>query len=134
MGAHLREQVPLRAGPSEQSEAQLREGDRARSVNREPMNEKGIEGTAEQASNHKAHVIKAKWCKSGGCAVKECILTWGDLALWVKARWLCWSEKPAEVARAASAGTEEAARAREDRRASDVRVSEVCHGGGMGEA
>ena len=29
MGAHLRVQVPLRAGDSEQSEAQLREGDRA---------------------------------------------------------------------------------------------------------
>jgi hypothetical protein len=29
MGAHLRVQVPLRAGHSEQSEAQLREGDRA---------------------------------------------------------------------------------------------------------
>jgi hypothetical protein len=28
MGAHLRVQVPLRAGRSEQSEAQLREGDR----------------------------------------------------------------------------------------------------------
>ena len=27
MGAHLRVQVPLRAGHSEQSEAQLREGD-----------------------------------------------------------------------------------------------------------
>jgi len=29
MGAHLRVRVPLRAGHSEQSEAQLREGDRA---------------------------------------------------------------------------------------------------------
>ena len=29
MGAHLRVQVPLRAGHSEQSEAQLRKGDRA---------------------------------------------------------------------------------------------------------
>jgi hypothetical protein len=29
MGAHLRVQVPLRAGHSEQSETQLREGDRA---------------------------------------------------------------------------------------------------------
>ena len=28
MGAHLRVQVPLRAGHSEQSEAQLRDGDR----------------------------------------------------------------------------------------------------------
>ncbi|AWB34043.1 hypothetical protein DBV39_10320 [Orrella marina] len=29
MGAHLRVQVPLRAGHSEQSEAQLRKGDRS---------------------------------------------------------------------------------------------------------
>jgi len=25
-------------------------------------------------------VIKAKWRKFGGCAAKECVLTWGDLA------------------------------------------------------
>ncbi|MDH1340868.1 hypothetical protein [Pseudomonas oleovorans] len=30
--------------------------------------------------NRKALVIKAKWRRSGGCAEKECVLTWGDLA------------------------------------------------------
>lgn len=53
----------------------------------EPMNKNRIEGTAEQgerAINRKAFVIKAKRCKSGGCAVKECVLTWGDLASCLK--------------------------------------------------
>lgn len=57
--------------------------------NREPMDKNRIQGAAEQgerAKNREALVIKAKWRKSGGCAVKECVLTWGDLALWVKAR------------------------------------------------
>ncbi len=55
----------------------------------EPMNKNWIEGTAEQgerASNRKALVIKAKRCKFSGCAVKECVLTWGDLALCPKGR------------------------------------------------
>jgi hypothetical protein len=64
MGAHLRVQVPLRAGHSEQSEAQLREGDRAWgrqawSLNRELMNKNRIEGAAKQgerAMNHEALV------------------------------------------------------------------------------
>jgi len=49
----------------------------------EPMNKNRIEGVAEQgerAINREALVIKAEWRKSGGCAVKECVLTWGDLA------------------------------------------------------
>ena len=53
----------------------------------EPMNKNWIEGTVEQgerAVNRKALVIKAKRCKSGGCAVKECVLTWGDLASCLK--------------------------------------------------
>ena len=61
MGAHLRVQVPLRAGHSEQSEAQLRKGDRAWegtwSVNRELMNKNRIEGAAKQgewAMDHEA--------------------------------------------------------------------------------
>ena len=48
----------------------------------EPMNKNRIEGATEQgerARDHKAFVIKAKWCKSGGCAEKECVLTWGGL-------------------------------------------------------
>ena len=54
--------------------------------NCEPMNKNRIEGAAKQgerAMNRKALVIKAKWRKCGGCAMKECVLTWGDLALWV---------------------------------------------------
>ena len=49
----------------------------------EPMDKNRIEGAAKQgkrARNREALVIKAKWRKSGGCAVKECVLTWGDLA------------------------------------------------------
>ena len=53
----------------------------------EPMNKNRIEGAAEQgerANNREALVIKAKRCRSGGCAVKECVLTWGDLASYLK--------------------------------------------------
>ena len=68
--------------------------------NCEPMNKNRIEGAAEQgerAKNRKALVIKARWRRSGGCAVKECVLTWGDLASCLKGRRLCRSEKSAEV-------------------------------------
>ena len=54
--------------------------------NREPMDKNCIEGAAEQgewAKFHEALVIKARWRKSGGCAVKECVLTRGDLASWL---------------------------------------------------
>ena len=64
-------------------------GKEAWSVNCEPMNKNRIEGTAEQgerAKNREALVIKAKWCSSGGCAMKECVLTWGDLASCLKGR------------------------------------------------
>jgi len=63
-------------------------GEEAWSVNREPMNKNRIEGDAEQGERariRKALVIKARWRRCGGCAMKECVLTWGDLALWVKA-------------------------------------------------
>ena len=55
----------------------------------EPMNKNRIEGGAEQgerAMNREAFVIKARRRRSGGCAVKECVLTWGDLALRLKGR------------------------------------------------
>jgi hypothetical protein len=55
----------------------------------EPMYKNRIEGAAEQgerARNCEALVVKAKWRKSGGCAVKECVLTWGDLASCLKGR------------------------------------------------
>ena len=64
-------------------------GEEAWSVNREPMNKNRIEGVAEQgerAKNREALVAKAKRRRSGGCAVKECVLTRGDLALCLKGR------------------------------------------------
>ena len=57
--------------------------------NCEPMDKNRIEGAAEQGKRarfRKALVIKAKRRKSGGCAVKECVLTRGDLASWLKGR------------------------------------------------
>ena len=57
--------------------------------NCEPMYKNRIEGVAEQgerARNREALVIKARRRKFGGCAVKECVLTWGDLALRLKGR------------------------------------------------
>jgi hypothetical protein len=53
------------------------------------MDKNRIEGAAEQgerARSREALVAKAKWRKFGGCAVKECVLTWGDLALCLKGR------------------------------------------------
>jgi len=64
-------------------------GKEAWSVNREPMNKNRIEGAAKQgerAMNREALVIKARRRRCGGCAMKVRVLTWGDLALWVKAR------------------------------------------------
>ena len=52
-----------------------------------PMNKNRIEGVSEQgerASGREALVIKVRRRKSGGRAVKECVLTWGDLALYLK--------------------------------------------------
>ena len=62
-------------------------GKEAWSVSCEPRNTNRIEGVAKQgerATNREALVIKARWRKSGGCAVKECVLTWGTLALSLK--------------------------------------------------
>src|SRR5690606_12527254 len=58
-------------------------GKEAWSISCEPMNKNRIKGVAKQgerAQNRAALVIKARWRKSGGCAVKECVLTWRDLA------------------------------------------------------
>ena len=66
----------------------------------EPMNKNRIEGAAEQgerAKNREALVIKARRRRSGGCAAKECVLTRGDLALCLKGRRPCRSEKSAEA-------------------------------------
>ena len=87
-------------------------GKEAWSVNREPMNKNRIEGVAEQgerAMNREALVIKARWRRCGGCAMKVCVLTWGDLASRLKGRRLCRSEKSAEVV-VAGAGAAEATR------------------------
>jgi hypothetical protein len=49
------------------------------------MNKNRIEGAADQgerAKNREALVIKGKRRRSGGRAVKECVLTSGDLARW----------------------------------------------------
>jgi hypothetical protein len=54
-----------------------------------PMNKNRIEGGADQgerASDREALVTKGRWRKFGGRAVKECVLTWGDLALCLKGR------------------------------------------------
>ncbi|MEQ2073763.1 hypothetical protein UXJ23_17305, partial [Burkholderia cenocepacia] len=64
-------------------------GEEAWSVNREPMDKNCIEGAAvqgERATHREALVTKAKQRKCGGCAMKECALTWGDLALCLKGR------------------------------------------------
>jgi hypothetical protein len=53
------------------------------------MNKNRIEGAAEQGERarfREALVIKARRRRSGGCAGKECVLIWGDLALWLKGR------------------------------------------------
>jgi hypothetical protein len=75
-------------------------GEEAWIVNREPMNKNRIEGDAKQgewAKDREALVIKARWRRCGGCARKVCVLIWGDLALFLKGRRLCRSEKSAEV-------------------------------------
>lgn len=65
------------------------------------MNKNRIEGVAEQgerATNRETLVIKGKRRRSGGRAVKECVLTWGDLALCLKGATVSSrSEKSAEV-------------------------------------
>lgn len=53
------------------------------------MNKKRIEGVAEQgerARDREALVTKVRRRRSDGRAVKECVLTWGDLALRLKGR------------------------------------------------
>ncbi|PMS11960.1 hypothetical protein FNF07_21645 [Trinickia caryophylli] len=64
-------------------------GEGARSINREPMNKNRIEGATEQserATNREALVTAVKRRKRGGCAVKECVLTWGVLTSCLKER------------------------------------------------
>lgn len=54
---------------------------------REPMNKNRIEGVGdrgEQARNCEALVIRRTLRRSGGCAEKVSVLTWGDLASCLK--------------------------------------------------
>ena len=54
-----------------------------------PMNKNRIKGAADQgerARDREALVSKGKRRRSGGRAAKECVLTWGDLALCLKGR------------------------------------------------
>jgi len=54
-----------------------------------PMNKDRIKGAADQgerARDREALVSKGKRRRSGGRAAKECVLTWGDLALCLKGR------------------------------------------------
>ena len=56
---------------------------------RGPMNKNRIKGAADQgerARNREALVTKGKRHRSGGGAVKECVLTWGDLVSRPKGR------------------------------------------------
>jgi len=101
-------------------------GKEAWSVNREPMNKNCIEGAAKQgerARNREALVTKAMRRKCGGCAMKECVLTWGDLALCLKGRRLCRSEKSAKVVVVRVGGWSSQAKSTKDR----TRVSEPGH-------
>ena len=62
---------------------------RKRGAYREPMDKNRLEGAAKQgkrAMNRKALATKARRCRCGGCAMKVCVLTWGDLALCLKGR------------------------------------------------
>ena len=75
-----------------------------------PMNKNRIEGDADQgerANGREALVTKRRWRRSGGRAVKECVLTWGDLALCLKGR-RCKSEREVSRGRISSlAGADE---------------------------
>ena len=87
-------------------------GKEAWSVNCEPMNKNCIEGAVEQgewAVYREALVTKARRRRCGGCAMKVCVLTWGDLALCLKGLRPGRSEKSAEVV-VAGAGAAEATR------------------------
>ena len=80
-------------------------GKEAWNVNRESMDKNRIEGAVkqgEQAPICKALVTKAKRRRCGDCAVKVCVLTRGDLALWLKGR-RCKPER--EVSRGRSSGS-----------------------------
>ena len=47
---------------------------------------RGVVDQGEQARDREALVVKGGRRKSGGCAGKDRVLTWGDLALCLKGR------------------------------------------------
>jgi len=120
-------------------------GKEAWSVNREPMNKNRIEGAAEQgerAKDREALVIKAKRRRSGGCAMKVCVLTWGDLASCLKGRRFDRSEKSAAAVvvaymgrRAKREGVFEAMSISKARRQMPARAGRagVAHGEAVGD-
>ena len=64
-------------------------GEEAWSVNRGRWTRTGYEALPTRASRLSSAkllwpTVRRRQC--GGCAVKDRVLTWGDLALWVKAR------------------------------------------------
>jgi hypothetical protein len=66
---------------------------------------RGVADQGERASCREALVVKEKLRRSGGCAVKDRVLTWGDLALRLKGRGpQGWSEKSAAAVVAGVAG------------------------------
>ena len=93
MGAVLRVRVPPRGGHPDRSEPQLREGDRAwegsgeRSRGLTDRNRvRGVAEGGERAKDREAPMTKARRRKPGGRAVKDSVLTWGDLASRLKGR------------------------------------------------
>ena len=77
-----------------------------RADGQEPDKRRGIAEQGERASKREAPWSRLRRCKSGGCAGKDRVLTWGDLALWLKgrSRRRRESEKSAEAVVAAGLG------------------------------
>ena len=105
MGANLEVQVLPQVVHVEGREAQGRKSDRPSGGSvertREPMNKNRIQGAddwGEQANDCEAAMDKNRVRKSGGCAGKVGVLTWGYLASCLKGR------RPDATARGVSRG------------------------------
>ena len=77
--------------------------------------ERGAAEQGERARNREAFVTQARRRRCGGCAMKECVLTWGDLALRLKGRRFFFRSEKSAKAVVAGAGADEATR--QERRA-----------------
>ncbi len=65
--------------------------------------------------NRKASMTKARWRKFGGRAVKDSVLTWGDLALRLKGRRsVCWGARSQQRVIVVAARSDEGSNGRED--------------------